>query len=1124
MNGYAGTTAPPGTMYVRALYNYDADDPTSLSFRQGDIIQVITQLESGWWDGFINGVRGWFPSNYCQLINLDEEGGEELEQRQALDQSDQSDDEPYEPSITSEKSAEVRDPARQQEEAAFWIPQATPDGRLYYFNTLTGVSTMELPLETPLSMNEDGRGGANTLLPTTTRPPPELMVGGMEREDDTDYENSESETGSALEQSMGSLRRPNLSRESSMESMNGRDRGMADTSLSMLQSTMPALGTTMTSFAGSPMQNPMGVGHQMFEDLDPVPLTWNRLVDDMRRAIERFRQAIENHQRSEFVRRAEDISDQLRLLLAAGSGTTDNHSGNPSIISTNKALYPHFRETMSRFSKLVLSSHIAAADFPPPDSYAKCLKEADGVLNGVYGFVDIARQQRGDEIPRLIPGFLVNNYSGGNWRNNGFTKPTTISASHYHEADDYDGAEPSTRLDMIVLERLAGEKAMIEQALKRLKEQLILTDKIITPMKHKILGDNVCKVASKVLELYRPYLATIESINLSPLGNDCSDPNVVDFNGQKQRLYDIVSELLIVCQAVASPLPDEWAKMRNDSLEERLQMVSAVVDSLFLITRQIYQSLQLLSDLMPIGDASPVKPVEQSTRIDSATSPPSFDPRARSGSRSTQITEYDDTRRPSTEGPLNLNSKARQLAGIKDNQAVNFRVAEPVGEEIPAFLRLEHEDEITYDTKVSPPQLRGGTLTGLVEQLTRHDKLDAVFNATFLLTYRSFTTAKELFEMLVKRWSIQPPDNLSPDEYQLWVERKQKPIQFRVVNILKSWLDTYWMEDMNDETRALIMHMLGFAKDFVATTNTPGAAPLISTIEQRLKGVEAPTKRLVLTLNQTTPVSIMPKNLKKLKFLDIDATEFARQLTIIESRLYGKIKLVECLNKTWQKKLAPGEEDPAKNIKALILHSNQLTNWVAQMILNQNDVKRRVIVIKHFVSIADKCRGLNNFSTLTSIISALGTAPIHRLSRTWQQVNGKTKDTLEAMRKLMGSTKNFAEYRETLRKINPPCVPFLGVFLTDLTFIEDGIPSLIKKSNLINFAKRAKTAEVIRDIQQYQNVPYPLAPVPELQEYVLTNMRNAGDVHEMYEMSLAVEPREREDEKIARLLSESGFL
>jgi son of sevenless-like protein len=82
---------------------------------------------------------------------------------------------------------------------------------------------------------------------------------------------------------------------------------------------------------------------------------------------------------------------------------------------------------------------------------------------------------------------------------------------------------------------------------------------------------------------------------------------------------------------------------------------------------------------------------------------------------------------------------------------------------------------------------------------------------------------------------------------------------------------------------------------------------------------------------------------------------------------------------------------------------------------------------------------------------------------------------------------------------------------------------LIKRTNLINFAKRAKTAEVIRDIQQYQNVPYPLQPVPELQDYILTNMQSAGDVHEMYEMSLSVEPREREDEKIARYTTYFSF-
>ena len=58
---------------------------------------------------------------------------------------------------------------------------------------------------------------------------------------------------------------------------------------------------------------------------------------------------------------------------------------------------------------------------------------------------------------------------------------------------------------------------------------------------------------------------------------------------------------------------------------------------------------------------------------------------------------------------------------------------------------------------------------------------------------------------------------------------------------------------------------------------------------------------------------------------------------------------------------------------------------------------------------------------------------------------------------------------------------------------------------------------MIRDIQQYQNTPYSLQPVPELQEYILNAVQKMNaDVQEMYEKSLSVEPREREDEKIAR--------
>ncbi|KAF2705820.1 cell division control protein-like protein Cdc25 [Pleomassaria siparia CBS 279.74] len=1145
MNGFSGTMSPPGGMYVRALYDYDADDRTSLSFRQGDIIQVITQLESGWWDGVINGVRGWFPSNYCAVVPRPSDEGEEERNNENLDDDTHSlGGTDYTNSDTESMNGNDTYPIERtdntkDEEAAFWIPQATPDGRLFYFNTLTGVSTMELPLETPTA-NDSGPGDRmNVFIPGSTKAPAELLAGYNVEDTDDDNSASDFEGPGTNGSHRSLLRRRRLSdgksSTTSMDSMNAispTNKGHDANGASFSNASMPLIGTTATSFANNSLGGPhsnSAMSRRFYDDTNPIPLTWSRMVEDMSRAVDRYREAINNSDRSEFVKRAEDISDHLRLLLAAGSGTTDNHSGNPSIISTNKALYPHFRETMSRFSKLVLSSHIAAADFPPPDSYSKCLKEADGVLNGVYGFVEVARQQRGEDIPRLVPGFVIGSNSGGNWHNNGLDRRESSTSMSFIDQEDYEPfVEPTAKLDSRLLERLEDLKRLIVMSFRRLEAELDVRDKIVSPYRQQVIGDNICNAAGKVLDVCRPWISTVESINLSSLNSAVQGRQFNEFSMQKQNIYDIVSELVISCQAISAPLADEWSERRGVSLVDRISIVKNIIEELESSIGQQFGLLQHLSEAVPMVDTT----LRMDSRRNTESEIPQYRERGPSvNSKAVFLKDISQSQSYGGESGGMDDSKPEIVRSTTSKKKLHdffgeVPVIEPSVENVLPFLKLDSEAEIRYDESKNgnPPVLRGGTLTALVEQLTRHDRLDPSFNNTFLLTYRSFTTASELFEMLVKRWSIQPPYGLDQSDYKTWVEQKQKPIRFRVVNILKSWFDNYWMEGNDEDARILIQRVYNFAKDHVATTSTPGAAPLMTSVEQRSRGPDMPTKRLVLTLNTQTPQPILPKHMKKLRFLDIDPTEFARQLTIIESRLYGKIRPTECLNKTWQKKLSPGEPDPASNVKALILHSNQLTNWVAQMILTQQDVKRRVVVIKHFVNVADKCRILNNFSTLTSIISALGTAPIHRLNRTWASVNARSMTILENMRKLMGSTKNFAEYRDTLHKANPPCIPFFGVYLTDLTFIEDGIPSIIKKTNLINFAKRAKTAEVIRDIQQYQNVPYPLQPVPELQDYILTNMQSAGDVHEMYDTSLQVEPREREDEKIARLLSESGFL
>ncbi|KAK5729589.1 cell division cycle-related protein [Elasticomyces elasticus] len=251
--------------------------------------------------------------------------------------------------------------------------------------------------------------------------------------------------------------------------------------------------------------------------------------------------------------------------------------------------------------------------------------------------------------------------------------------------------------------------------------------------------------------------------------------------------------------------------------------------------------------------------------------------------------------------------------------------------------------------------------------------------------------------------------------------------------------------------------------------------------------------------------------MKKLNFFYIDALELARQLTILDSSLYSNIQPMECLGKTWQKVFMPSDAKMAKIVKARGLHSDRVTNWVSRTILIQSNMKRRTLETKQIVSIAENCRKLNNFFCLTSVISTLGSVPIHRSSKTWSMVDARTVKTLGTMRKLIGIMKDFLEYRDSLHKADPPCIPDFRLYLRDLAFIEGDLPAMI-----INFVKYAKAADVIRDIQQYQNVPYSLQAVLELQEYIMLNLQSAIDIDEMYNWSFQVEPMESGDGQIAR--------
>ncbi|EAU85585.1 hypothetical protein CC1G_06298 [Coprinopsis cinerea okayama7 len=64
--------APPTPCLFRAKaiwgYNEDNKEPNDLSFREGDIVDIISETNADWWTGRYNGKTGLFPSAYVSRV------------------------------------------------------------------------------------------------------------------------------------------------------------------------------------------------------------------------------------------------------------------------------------------------------------------------------------------------------------------------------------------------------------------------------------------------------------------------------------------------------------------------------------------------------------------------------------------------------------------------------------------------------------------------------------------------------------------------------------------------------------------------------------------------------------------------------------------------------------------------------------------------------------------------------------------------------------------------------------------------------------------------------------------------------------------------------------------------
>nr|XP_015098650.1 ras-specific guanine nucleotide-releasing factor 1 isoform X2 [Vicugna pacos] len=284
----------------------------------------------------------------------------------------------------------------------------------------------------------------------------------------------------------------------------------------------------------------------------------------------------------------------------------------------------------------------------------------------------------------------------------------------------------------------------------------------------------------------------------------------------------------------------------------------------------------------------------------------------------------------------------------------------------------------------------------------------------------------------------------------------------RVLNVLRHWVSKHSQDfETNDELKCKVISFLEevMHDPELLTQERKAAANIIRTLTQDDPGDNQ------ITLEEITQLA---EGVKAEPFEYHSALEIAEQLTLLDHLVFKKIPYEEFFGQGWMK-LEKNERTPY--IMKTTKHFNDISNLIASEIIRNEDINARVSAIEKWVAVADICRCLHNYNAVLEITSSMNRSAIFRLKKTWLKVSKQTKALIDKLQKLVSSEGRFKNLREALKNCDPPCVPYLGMYLTDLAFIEEGTPNYTE-DGLVNFSKMRMISHIIREIRQFQQTAY----------------------------------------------------
>ncbi|XP_063792843.1 rap guanine nucleotide exchange factor 1 isoform X4 [Pseudophryne corroboree] len=391
--------------------------------------------------------------------------------------------------------------------------------------------------------------------------------------------------------------------------------------------------------------------------------------------------------------------------------------------------------------------------------------------------------------------------------------------------------------------------------------------------------------------------------------------------------------------------------------------------------------------------------------------------------------------------------------------------------EIMAKLTLKQEGD-------DGPDVRGGSGDILLVHATETDRKDLVlYCEAFLTTYRTFISPEELIQKLQYRY----------ERFCHFQDTFKQRVSKNTFFVLVRVVDELCLVELTDEILKLLMEL-------VFRLVCKGELSLARVLRKNILE-KVDNKRMQSHCNSAMrPLAARGVAARPGTLHDFHSHEIAEQLTLLDAELFYKIEIPEVL--LWAKEQ---NEEKSPNLTQFTEHFNNMSYWVRSIIMLQEKAQDRERLLLKFIKIMKHLRKLNNFNSYLAILSALDSAPIRRLE--WQK---QTSEGLAEYCTLIDSSSSFRAYRAALSEVEPPCIPYLGLILQDLTFVHLGNPDHI--DGKVNFSKRWQQFNILDSMRRFQQAHYEIRRNDDIISFFNDFSDHLAE-EALWELSLKIKPR-----------------